>query len=86
MFTCIYNENLRQNFVDHLTFLYFGASYDHHKNISAIFLLLTVLVTVSFAQTDSEIRKRYGVPTESFAITEHIWMTPKYDAVVKYVR
>ena len=37
-------------------------------------------VVTTFAQTASQVEKRYGKPVSVYAISEHIWMTPEYAA------
>jgi hypothetical protein len=46
------------------------------RAIALVILALTVVPT--FAQTVSEVEKRYGKPV--YSVSEHIWMTPDYSA------
>ena len=32
----------------------------------------------AFGQTASQIREKYGQPTEAYSVSEHIWMTPEF--------
>lgn len=43
-------------------------------------LLLLVFSSLVFGQTAAQIREKFGDPIESYAVSEHIWMTPAYTA------
>lgn len=49
--------------------------------VKAIALLIfTLTVVPTFAQTVSEVERRYGKPVPVYSVSEHIWMTPEYSA------
>lgn len=42
--------------------------------------MFTLGVVPTFAQTSSEVEKRYGKSVSVYSVSEHIWMTPDYSA------
>lgn len=46
--------------------------------LTAVFLLLCV--TSSSGQTAPDFEKMYGKPVPTYAVGEHVWMTPEYSA------
>lgn len=44
------------------------------------FVVFTLNVVPAFAQTVSEVERRYGKPVSVYSVSEHIWMTPDYSA------
>lgn len=45
-----------------------------------VLVILGISAIPTFAQTVSEVERRYGKPVSVYSISEHIWMTPDYDA------
>jgi len=43
-------------------------------------VIFTLSVVPTFAQTVSEVERRYGKPISVYSVSEHIWMTPDYSA------
>jgi hypothetical protein len=50
--------------------------------IKFIFCVVLLLFgsNTSFGQTSSEIEKNFGKPTNAYSVSDHIWLTPEYDA------
>src|SRR5258705_10742005 len=41
-------------------------------------LVAGIFISASFGQTASQIERKYGKPVSSYAVSEHIWMTPEF--------
>jgi hypothetical protein len=45
-----------------------------------IIAALTLYANAAFGQTASDIKTKYGKPLNVYSVSEHIWMTPEFDA------